>query len=52
MENIKWSGLDARALKMTIKSSVDVTTIENARIIDSEIDELIADTELMDELID
>ena len=48
MENFKWSGLDAKALKAAIKSYVDVTTIENARIMDTQIDELIADTELMD----
>ena len=48
MEYFKWSGLDAKALKTAINSYVDVTTIENARLIDSQMDELIADTELMD----
>ena len=44
----KWLGaIEYKNLGPMIKSRVSVTTMDNARIVDSQLDELLTDTELM-----
>ena len=44
----KWLGaIEYRNLGSMIKSRVSVTTMDNARIVDSQLDEVLTDTELM-----